>query len=121
MATVTPTQTYPENATQQDLVMFTWATLTNTNNTGVAIEFGHFADRSAIARGTFGSGDAVIIEGSHDGTNFYTLTDAFGNALSMTSAGIKQITELVAYLRPRVSGSSGGSNITVTLLTRRHP
>ena len=45
------------------------------------------SDRSAQIVGTFDSA-TITIEGSNDGTNYTTLTDPQGNALSFTTAAI---------------------------------
>lgn len=66
--------------------------------------------------GTFG-GATVTLQGSLDGTNWATLTDAQGNAISVTSAALEAVTELVRYIRPVVTGGSG-TDVTVLLLMR---
>lgn len=55
---------------------------------------------------SFGTGGTVLIEGSNDGTNYVTLTDGAGSALSFTAAGLKAITEAVKWIRPRVSAGT---------------
>jgi hypothetical protein len=78
-----------------------------------------FADRSMQIVGTFGAGGTVLVEGSNDGTNYATLNDPQGVALSKTAAGIFEISQIVKFIRPRVSAGDGTTNITVTLLARR--
>lgn len=78
-----------------------------------------YADRSAQVEGTFGAGGTVLIEGTNDGTNWRTLTDPLGNLLSITAAGIKQVTEAVLQMRPRVSAGDGTTSLTVTFALRR--
>ena len=97
------------------IITITWANLANGDDGG-PFEGAQYADRSVQVTGTFGSGGTVLIEGSNDGTNYSTLTDAQGNALSIQAAKIEMIAELVRYIRPRVSAGDGDTDITVTLL-----
>ena len=78
-----------------------------------------FADRSVQITGTFGTGGTVLIEGSNDGTNYATLNDPQGVAISKTAAGIFEISQIVKFIRPRVSAGDGTTSITVTLLAQR--
>lgn len=118
MATVTPTITNLRTADDNGHLVV-WAALTTTNDTGVASEMWGQADRSVQISGTFGSGGTVVIEGSNDGTNYVTLTDPQGNAISKTSASIEQIEEITRYIRPKVSAGDGTTSITVTMLMRQ--
>lgn len=75
-------------------------------------------DRSVQVVGTFAT-DTVVIQGSNDGTNYATLTDPQGNAISFTATGLEQITEYTRLIRPSTSGGSG--DIDVYLVVRgRH-
>jgi hypothetical protein len=47
------------------------------------------------------------------------VTDPQGNALSFTTAKIECISELVRYIRPRVTGGDGTTSLTVTALLKR--
>jgi len=62
--------------------------------------------------GTFGA--AVVIEGSDDGTNYYTLKDRWGNAVSLTAAGQFDIANLPAYTRPN-AGAITGVTVSMTV------
>jgi hypothetical protein len=75
---------------------------------------GIYSDRSVQMTGTFGN--AVVLEGSNDGTNYYTLTDGLGNSISMTSSGIKQIGEVTRFVRPRATGAV--TSVVITLVQR---
>lgn len=74
------------------------------------------SDKSVQVEGTFG-GATVLLQGSNDGTNWRTLTDAANAALSFSSAGLKAVTEHTRYIRPLSSGGTG-SAITVTVFMR---
>jgi len=78
-----------------------------------------YSDRTIQFTGTFGAGGTVILEGSNDGgTTWATLTDPLGNALSFTSAGMKQITELPELVRPRVTAGDGTTSLNAYLFCR---
>lgn len=66
--------------------------------------------------GTIG-GATLTVEGSNDGTNFSTLNDAQGNALSLTAVGIEQILENTEYIR---IGRSGGTTTNVNVVIHAH-
>ena len=78
-----------------------------------------YLDRTFQVTGTFGSGGALVIEGTNDGVNWYTLTDPQGVALSITTAGIYQVIQVTLKMRPRVSGGDGTTILVVTGLLRR--
>lgn len=81
---------------------------------------GSFADRTVQVTGTFGAGGSINIEGSNDdGTTYAILTDTLGNALTFTSAGMKQITELPAWIRPRVTAGDGTTALNVYLFMHK--
>lgn len=114
MATVNPTV----NRTPQGAMsIFSAAWALGTADTGVAVQMTDFADRSIQVAGTFG-GATVVVEGSNDGSNWTTLRDPQGVALSFTSAGLKQILELTMYTRVSSSGGTGTS-VTATLVGRQ--
>lgn len=95
-----------------------WTPLTTTNADGSPVSYASNAHAGAVTvqvTGTFGVGGTVVIEGSNDGTNYVTLNDAGGAALSLTAAGLKAIRELPAYIRPRVTAGDGTTSLTVTL------
>jgi hypothetical protein len=94
-----------------------WTPLLN-GDSGAPYAMTGFADRSVQIGGTFGTGGTVLIEGSNDGTNYATLADPQGVALSKTSAALVEISQIVKFIRPRVSAGDGTTSITVTLLAR---
>jgi len=95
-----------------------WSPLANGDR-GSSLEFANYQDRSVQITGTFGAGGSVSIRGSNDGgTTWATLTDPLGNALTFTSTGLKQITELPEYIAPFVTAGDGTTALTVDLLAR---
>jgi hypothetical protein len=95
-----------------------WTSLANGDD-GTPLEMIGSADRSVQVVGTFGAGGTVLLEGSNDGTNYNTLHDPGGTALSLTTSQIVAVLEISAFIRPRVSAGDGTTALTVTLLVRR--
>ncbi len=77
-----------------------------------------YLDRTFQVTGTFG-GATILIEGTNDGTNYYTLDDPQGIPLSITTAGIYQVIQVTLKMRPRVSGGDGTTTFAVTGMLRR--
>lgn len=92
-----------------------WLTIPN-GNTGTPLLINRMTDRSVQVSGTFGAGGTVVLEGSNDGTNYYTLNDLQGNALSFTSARLEGISEPATYIRPSVTAGDGTTSINVYLV-----
>lgn len=114
MNTITATRTNVGG----DAHLFTWANIANGDD-AAPVNFSAYADRTVQVDGTFGTGGAVVLEGSLDGTNYQTLTDPQGNQLSFTSARIESVTEATVWVRPRVTAGDGTTAINVSLLVRR--
>lgn len=111
--TVDPLKTWKDKAH-----VISWANLAD-GDTGQALEMAGSADRSVQVVGTFGSGGNLRLQGSNDGNNWNTLTDPQGNDINITSSKIEQITEVVRYMRPNVTGGDVTTNLTITILVRR--
>lgn len=101
-----------------DVVKVVWAALAN-GDSGTPVDLTQFSDRSVQIAGTLGAGGTIKIEGSNDGVTYYTLNDAFGNALSLTALSLKSVAEITTWIRPRASAGDGTTAIVVTLITRR--
>jgi hypothetical protein len=71
---------------------------------------------SVQVTGTFG-GATITLQGSNDGTNFVTLKDSAGTAISFTAAGMAEFSTAALYLKPTSSGGTA-DNVTVTLILR---
>ena len=92
------------------------------SDTFQAVSLPEWADKSIQAEGTFSSAHIKLL-GSNDSTtgsdgNFEQLNDAFGNAIDISAAGIKQVTESTVWVKPS-TGSGSGSSVTVTMFFRR--
>ena len=92
--------------------------MTAASDVSPVIESAQWADRSVQIAGTYGT-STVTIEGSNDGTNYATLNDAQGNALSAINADkIEQMLEVTRYLRAKIVGGTSCS-LAITFLLRR--
>lgn len=107
--------TFTELDPRDGSVMLIQWTLTGTDD-GAPVNMAQWADRSVQMVGTWGGG-TVVFEGSNDGTNFATLTDAQTTAISKTADALEQVVELTRLARPRASVSV--TSVVVSLLVRR--
>jgi hypothetical protein len=98
--------------------VYTWSPMA-LGDTGAPIGSTGSGDRTVQVQGTFGAGGTVVVEGSLDGSNWYTLRDPTGSLLSFSAAGLKTVLENVVTLRPRVSGGDGSTAVTVLMAVRR--
>lgn len=114
MATTTYSSNHPEN-TSVGIGGWSWLAIPNGND-GTPLLIDRRTDRSVQVSGTFGAGGTLVIEGSNDGTNYYTLNDLQGSALSFTSARLEGISEVPLYVRPRVTAGDGTTAINVYLV-----
>ena len=71
---------------------------------------------SVQVTGTFG-GATVAIQVSNDGTNFVTLRDATGIAITFTAAGFAEFSTAALFIKPTSSGGTA-DNVTVTVVLR---
>lgn len=102
------------------LVLVSWCNLNSTQWWGAPVMLPQHSDRTVQFAGTF-NGATVVLEGSNDGVNYRTLTDAAGSALSATAAALKQVTEAPLYVRPNANTSVGvATAIDAVLLLRRN-
>lgn len=115
MAIITPTLLDIEGSAY----IITWENMAN-GDVGEPVQFAGAPDRSAHVHGTFGAGGSVSLQGSNEPipSNYATLNDPFGNAATLTAAGIKAIGELVRYIRPSVTAGDGTTSLTVRLLVK---
>ena len=70
-------------------------------------------ERTVQINGTIGT---TIIEGSLDNTNYVTLTDVAGNALSFTADSLATITEATRTVRARNTAGAGVSALVTIML-----
>lgn len=113
MATIAPTTTVLLGGR---LHKFVWTGITESD-TCAAIGLLGWKALAAQVTGTFGS-STTVMQGSIDGTNYYTLVDNGGTNWSKTSAGAQSLRDHTYLIRPSASGGTGQST-TVTVLARR--
>lgn len=101
-----------------DYRAFSWTPLAN-GDSGTGVNLPAFGDRTVQINGTFGAGGTVVIEGSLDGTNWFTMNNVQGSALSFTAAGFRAVSEASIYIRPRVTAGDGTTAITVYMFARK--
>ncbi len=101
MATITPTNTPKPGGCVQTL----WETVTESDSAAV-LELPGASDRTVHFYGTWGSATGVL-QGTLDGTNFFTCHDGVGAEISMTTNGVAFVAENCLQYRPSFSGGSG--------------
>lgn len=118
MATINPTMARAGD----DVIIFTWETLTAANAVGAPIppRWAEFADRTVQVLGTFDSA-TLVWQGSNNGVDYLTLTDPQGNNISKTAAALETVTDNAAYQRPSTSGGGAGQDLDVIIVCRRQP
>ena len=99
--------------------LISWTGGATADGAATPVELPEWADNCVQIIGTIG-GATITIEGSNDGTNYETLNNAQGGALSFVAltSTIKQIVERPRYIRPKITGGAA-SGIGVYLLMRR--
>jgi hypothetical protein len=94
-----------------------WAGLTSGAD-GDQLDQSQYTDKSVQVSGVFGVGGTLQLLGSNDGVNWNLLTDPQGNALNITGASIKFISEATHYIKPLVVGGDGTTLLIVTILLK---
>lgn len=101
-----------------DARIITWTGLLN-GDTGAPVAFLGSGDKSIQFNGTFGAGGTIVLEGTLDGVNYYTLSDLQTLAISKTAAALEGIAEAVLQVRPRVTAGDGTTSLTAVLFVRQ--
>lgn len=117
MATIAYVQDFPING-NSDFMRITWPLMANGDD-GQPFILAQYADRSAQVEGTFGAGGVCVIQGTNDSTNWRTLNDPYSNVISITTAKIEAVSELVVQIRPKVTAGDGTTSLNVTMLVRK--
>lgn len=94
--------------------LYTWTGLGNSD-TGKPVARSKFSDKTASIDGTFSTGGEVTMEGSHDGSTWFTLTDTQGNVAVVTTAGSVLLAENPKFVRPNVTGGDGSTSLNVRI------
>lgn len=120
MATINATMNRKIGNSDDSVILITWVSLIAGSLDGAKVELPEWSDNCVqIVANTTGSATCVI-QGSNDGTNWGTLYDAQGTALSFTATGApKQIVERPRYIRPLLSGGGGTEDWSIFLVLHR--
>lgn len=94
------------------VVQMTWSGLLQ-GDVGDAIDYTPYLNKTFQVFGTFGVGCTVTIQGSNDGVNWNTLSNATGSSLTFTSSAIRRTDDVPMFVRPLITGGDGSTNITV--------
>lgn len=122
----TPTFSNKFGVQDGSLARFTWA-LTTADPTGDSLEWSEWCDVTWTVHDATWGGATLTLQGSNDGTNWFTLTNAAGaTALTATSGGSSAGTangytsiETPVYVRPKLTTVGVGAAVTVDALKRR--
>ena len=105
MAAITPTIDNA-NSFSDTTTTYLWETLTEADTgTSQRINPARTVLMSFSVVGTFG-GATVVLQGSHDNTNWFTVKDNTGADISFTAAGASEAASTFVYFRPSASGGS---------------
>lgn len=100
--------------------LYTW-NLTTADHTGDAVEVPGGPDKTIQFVASTGGSATATIEGSNDGTNYLSLTDPQGNAISPTDDAMELVVENPRYIRPRLSTVGTGAVWVAALMVKgRH-
>lgn len=112
MAAITPTVT--PQATNSDGIVF-WEQI-NQDDTGAAIEVGRFNRGTIMFYGTWDSGSRTL-QGSPDGTNYVTLNDINGDAITASADGSFDFITNMTYFKI-ITSSGTTEDVDVKLIYR---
>lgn len=113
MATITPVASSIEGTIQT----ITWTGVSTADTmTGILLRNACGAIGCMQVSGTFG-GSTVTLQGSNDATNYYPITDAAGNDIAVTVAGLVEFSTAAAYIKPASAGGVA-DDVTVVVVLR---
>lgn len=107
-----------------DIVAIQWGPGAKNGDTFIPVISGSLVDHSIQVEGIFGSGTSVTLEGSNDAVStttgtYHPLTDPYGTTVAITSSGLKQTTEITAWIKPVITSGDGSESLTITVAVRR--
>ena len=97
--------------------IITWTGL-STGDVGTPMDCARLNEKCVHVTGVNGAAGTTVIQGSNDATNWVTLADPQGNALSIGASVIEQILENPRYVRPNQTAGDGTTSITVRIVAR---
>lgn len=84
-------------------------------NTGAMADMGGSRDRTVSFVGTWDSATAIL-QGSNDGSVWFTLNDYLGVDISATGNAMFLVAETPRYIRPVTSGGGASTNVDVIVV-----
>lgn len=105
MATITPVIDN-DNSYSGTTITYLWETLTESDTAASQrVNISGTVLSSVSVVGTFG-GATVLLQGSHDNTNWFTVKDSAGNDVSFTAAGSAETPSTFVFYRFSASGGT---------------
>lgn len=102
----------------QHVLQSTWSGLVSVD-TGTSLDASLYIDKCVQVGGVFSSGPAQLtIQGSNDGSSWFTLNDPQGNGLVFTTSGMEQILENPKFIRPVTASGATGTSLDVIIISR---
>lgn len=112
MATVSPTLSSRGSDTQVRSFAMTTA-----NRDGAVLPMEHLRELYVTVTGTWG-GATFVLQGSNDGSNWFTMDDKGGTAISLTADGGSGTGDYPLFVRPYLSVVGAGATLTAIVVTR---
>lgn len=110
--------TINNTAVHDDAVrVLTWTPLAASGDVGDAQTLPAYSEKTFTVTGTFAGSASCTIQGSNDGTNWVTLNNKQGNALTFTAAGIGTSQDRPLFVRPTLTA---GTAATITIICAAH-
>lgn len=114
MATISPVRSKPAG---NGIAKVLWETLTESDTAAADVPSSTEPVVASVqVTGTFG-GATVVLQGSNDGSTYFTLKDTAGSDISFTAAGAADFSVGCLQIRPSASGGSG-QDVDVTVIYR---
>ncbi len=106
---------------QKGVARTLWEGVTASTTTNGAETAAALPDKTVYVTGTFNSG-VVTMEGSNNTATgpYVDCVDPQGNAIAFSADGQEAILENPQWIRPRVSGATGGTDVDVIMISRGH-
>lgn len=109
---------YTEELSDQRTQVFKWGSVTESDTFQHLALGANLGEVTIIAGGTFGTGDDVALEGSHDGSTWHKVKDKAGSAITLTAAGYAAARDFFPFMRPSLDAGTGVSVDVTVAVTR---
>lgn len=119
MAIIQPVIDRVTASPDESVVVCTWDGFAISGDVGAPINFSAWSSKTFVVSGTFAGTPTIVIEGSNDGTNWVSLSNRQGTAMSFTAAAMNTSQDRPVYVRPRMSAGTGGAAVKVAVACHR--